>query len=378
MAVTKLFVLALLACLFCSQVYAAGSLLDASEGSSQAPVPDLESSEASDNAESSDQGPAANVNGLAGMGIAVVLRNRNHIRTIEDKSADHVEREESRKQLGEEQKRKEHYRRITAAADKARRDREMADANHREGRADDARKLAEEQSQKKVTREESDKTQRQQENQQKAKASDERKREQDEKREDQRQKEEAKKAETVQEQNNKKEEDTKNGVLRKPVFKPVQGSVLRDAAAIGFTGEFTYMFWLRPLERQGPWANIFHKGVTDGTRNPAVWFYPGQTRLHVRSGTSRDSNAGCDPETHPGTGEWTHVAITHNSWGIRVYFGGNQVCESPIGAPLRNDGPLYTSNPWYVSARCDLSDFRFTANIQPLAAIQKAAQNAPQ
>jgi len=339
------------------------------------PVPVSESSAASRGLSDESSGPSANsVNGLQGMGIAVVLKNRNHIRTIEDKSADHIEREESRKQLGEEQRRKEHHRTLRSLEHRSQKHLAKKEHNARHSKNEAARKNHEEEHVKKVAREETEKTDRRDEQQRKQKASFERQEEEDNKRQEQHNKEAAKKTRKVEEHHEKKRENERLGVIFREASRPVKGKVIKSASDIPFTGQYSYMLWLRIEQRNGPWSNIFHKGSVDGTRNPGIWVYPGRSTLHVRSGSNSNWNNGCDVSDDLPLGEWTHIVLTHDSQGVRVFRNGKSVCESNYGAPLQNDGPLYFSDPWYEAAAVEVADFRMVPRVVTEEEIDKAVR----
>jgi len=340
------------------------------ESSAVSPAPASLSDESS-----KESGPNANsVSGLQGMGIAVVLKNRNHIRTIEDKSADHIEREESRKQLGEEQRRKEHHRTLRSLEHRSRRHLVHKDQHARHEKNEAARKNHEEERVKKAAREETEKTERRDTEQRKQKADFERQEEEDNKRQEQHTKEGAKKTRKVEEHGEKKRENERLGVIFKEISRPSQGRVIKPASEIQFTGQYTYMLWLRIEKANGAWTNIFHKGSADGTRNPGMWIYPGRSALHVRSGSNSNWNNGCDVTEDLPIGEWTHLVLTHDGQGIRVFRNRKVVCESNYGAPLQNEGPLYFSDPWYQAANVEVADFRMVPRIVTEEEIDKAVR----
>jgi hypothetical protein len=40
-------------------------------------------------------------------------------------------------------------------------------------------------------------------------------------------------------------------------------------------GDFTVSWAMKITTNHGDWRNVFHKGSTDGERQPACWRYPG-------------------------------------------------------------------------------------------------------
>jgi len=148
------------------------------------------------------------------------------------------------------------------------------------------------------------------------------------------------------------------GQIRGDPFQPIQGHVIAQANQISFSGVYTYMLWVKALNRVGGWGNIFHKGANDGQRNPAVWLWPNSLTLYVRSGNRQGGDNGCNSGAHVVIGEWTHIAVVHDGTGIYVYQNGFQICQNPTSGPIENTGPLYVSDPWYQAANALVADLR--------------------
>jgi len=235
-----------------------------------------------------------------------------------------------------------------------------------------ARKSHEEEHVKKAAREEIQKTDRRDDEQRKQKASFEKQEEEDNKRQEHHNKKNAEKTRKFEEHTEKRRENERLGVIFTKSSRPEKGKVIKPAGEIQFTGQYSYMLWVRIEKRNGPWTNIFHKGSADGTRNPGMWIYPGRSALHVRSGSNSNWNNGCDITEDLPLGEWTHIVLTHDSQGVRVFRNRKVVCESNYGAPLQNDGPLYFSDPWYEPASVDVADFRMVPRIVTEEDIDKA------
>jgi len=173
-------------------------------------------------------------------------------------------------------------------------------------------------------------------------------------------------------------EEEERASLRSPQWRISYNQILRGSSDIPFRNAYTYMFWVRPVSVYGDWRNIMHKGQDNVNRNPAIWFYPGQLRLHVRSGTAQNpdwgngGNNGCDPERQLPLSQWTHFALIHDGTGMRVYLNGQLSCQANIGGPVENSGPLYISDPWHSAAVADLADFRYYSRAVPYDIIQQA------
>jgi hypothetical protein len=59
-------------------------------------------------------------------------------------------------------------------------------------------------------------------------------------------------------------------------------------------------FKIKPLQKVNGWSNVFHFTANNqnngppGSRIPAIWFFSGTTRMHVRQGRPGSTNDGCD------------------------------------------------------------------------------------
>lgn len=155
------------------------------------------------------------------------------------------------------------------------------------------------------------------------------------------------------------------GQLRENPFKLQQGTVFAQNDQFPFSGAYTYMFFIKPLNIVYDWGNIFHKGQDNHFRNPAVWIYPWDMKFHVRSGIRTNpwwdngGNNGCDTEFRANIGEWTHFALIHDNQGLRTFFNGFPSCRDNYGAPVANSGPLWMADPWHSAANALVADFRY-------------------
>lgn len=297
-------------------------------------------------------------------GTSVVLSNLNSVSASETDIDERIAVQEAREKTGQEQAKKER------------------ENNQRKDDSLDARKKNEkdnqEWGQKLAEEREKRESQAQKENLDESKKKREAREEQSQKQEKQFQEQAQKrntelaaeskaKSDKITEQANKKrqqEDQDRQASIRRPAWRLEFNKIIRGGD-LPFTGAYTYMFWVRPRQIVGNWGNILHKGQENVNRNPAVWFYPGSLRLHIRSGTAAQpnwengGNAGCDPEAVLPLNQWTHVCFVHDSWGLKVYYNGNNVCAQQIGGPRANSGPLYLSDPWHDVAQAELADLRY-------------------
>jgi hypothetical protein len=127
-----------------------------------------------------------------------------------------------------------------------------------------------------------------------------------------------------------------------------QGRIIGN---VNITGDYTLSFDITPRGLQGGWGNIIHFTMnnSDGSRCPAIWFFPGDTRLHVRIGDVNDWNWGIDTNPLP----------MHQKSSVRIECVGSSVTVSVNGniwrvtqPSRRPTGPaiVYGTNPWYAPA----------------------------
>ena len=91
----------------------------------------------------------------------------------------------------------------------------------------------------------------------------------------------------------------------------------------------TIAFWLNIESTSPAWRNIFliTNNGDDNSRVPALYIYPGQTRLHFRFATKDSWNWGTGPNAEDPTdiltlGKDTHIAFTINNSTIKFYVNG--------------------------------------------------------
>ena len=134
---------------------------------------------------------------------------------------------------------------------------------------------------------------------------------------------------------------------------------------INITGDYILSFNITPRGIVGGWANIVHFNKVnhpfDGSRCPAIWFWPGNLQLHVRIG---DIGTG-----GPNWGIDTNQIPINQKSSFRLECIGKKVTMTVNGnvwnvtQPGRRDNGLvnvYASNPWYQPANALLENFCYT------------------
>jgi len=128
-------------------------------------------------------------------------------------------------------------------------------------------------------------------------------------------------------------------------------------AIINLPLDYAVQFDINPTAAAGGWANIIHFTVDGnccgyGQRIPAVWFYGGTTRLHIRDGHAGDGNAGCDPEEQLPLNEVTNVRMQMTAGGVEVFYNGVSKCTAEGRDRTNfNNIQVYACDPWHEAAQ---------------------------
>lgn len=133
-------------------------------------------------------------------------------------------------------------------------------------------------------------------------------------------------------------------------------------------GDYTLTFDLTVLGIQGNWTNIMRVGTGTGDccnfgeRSPAIWLWPGDTRLHIRIGDQSDGNWGID--TAPLTiGKKTTFKLDTNGKQVTLTVDGRvtsvvQPTARATGAGLK----VWMSDPIYEPANVTIENLAFVVD----------------
>lgn len=136
----------------------------------------------------------------------------------------------------------------------------------------------------------------------------------------------------------------------------------RKIGNVNVTGDYILSFNITPRAiTQSAWASIIHFTVMekDTSRAPAIWFWPGSLRLHVRIGDGNDWNWGQDSNPLPINqkssfrleciGKKVTLTVNGDVWNV----------TQPTTRPKGN-ATIYAGNPWYPSANALLENLCYT------------------
>lgn len=147
-------------------------------------------------------------------------------------------------------------------------------------------------------------------------------------------------------------------------YTPSQG---RNFGTVNMTGDYTLSFTITPRGYVGNWANIIRfqaapGGQGDccgfGLRSPAIWFWPGDLRLHVRVGDSWDGNWGIDTDPIP-VGRPSTFTLECRGRSVRVTVNGRVYAATQPSRRYSGKTVVYGSDPWYPSANANLSNVSY-------------------
>ena len=145
-------------------------------------------------------------------------------------------------------------------------------------------------------------------------------------------------------------------------------SALVPSNAIGFiagtTGNYRLSFNIVPAGTVANWGNILHFTTTGrdccdfGSRSPAIWFWPGTTRLHYRIGDSTDGNWGIDTDALP-LNTRTKVTLECKGIYVKLTVGATVYTAKQPTSRFAGNFIVYASNPWYPAANAEIYDLDY-------------------
>jgi len=137
-----------------------------------------------------------------------------------------------------------------------------------------------------------------------------------------------------------------------------------EHAVVSVPADYTIGFEIVPeAEVVASWGSILHLTATGnnccnyGDRIPAVWFYPGNLRLHIRDGSAADGNDGCDPEDQLPLNEDTTVLLQIRANVLAVYYNGELKCQGDRGERSEfTNARVFMPDPWHDAADATVDD----------------------
>jgi hypothetical protein len=153
-------------------------------------------------------------------------------------------------------------------------------------------------------------------------------------------------------------------------------------------GDYTLSFDITANSKSmGRWGNIIHvtNGQGDccglGMRAPAIWFFPDDTRLHVRIGSTADGNWGIDTDPLP-LGQKVNFNLTTSGSQVNLSVNGKSYNQTQPGKrPTGTGFKIYMNdlklNPGYQAAPAKIQNFKYIVDGKTVNVLQKGEAPAP-
>lgn len=147
--------------------------------------------------------------------------------------------------------------------------------------------------------------------------------------------------------------------------------------------DFEIDFVVTPRGIVADWSNIIHYTSTGasccnfGDRAPAVWFWPGSTRIHAVFGSKVDGNWNVNPEELLPINVSTRVTLRAQGRDVQILFNGTSVLSAtaPADRPF-GKASFYASDPWNPPIKGTIQKYSLTAYAAPAASLQAISKPA--
>lgn len=136
----------------------------------------------------------------------------------------------------------------------------------------------------------------------------------------------------------------------------------RVIGEVSLKQDYTLSFHITPKGIvQGGWGNIIHFTTNDadwgvvGSRAPAIWFFPGELKFHVRIGDDTDLNWGINTDSIP-INQRSSFRLECKGKDVTLSINANvykaiQPTQRPMGK-----AKVYCTNPWFAPANAYLEN----------------------
>ena len=143
-------------------------------------------------------------------------------------------------------------------------------------------------------------------------------------------------------------------------FVPKQNTLLAQGFQIA---EHYKLSFTITIQRVRPnWTNIVRFTATNNDccnfsdRSPAIFIFPGDTRLHVRIGDKTDGNWGFDTNAVPLNRPTTFVLECKNN-NVKLTLGNEVIARTQPSNRFSGPGRVFAGDPSYEGANAMISDF---------------------
>ena len=135
---------------------------------------------------------------------------------------------------------------------------------------------------------------------------------------------------------------------------------------VQINGDYILSMTIRPEGTVSGWGNIVRFTTqggdccVPGQRMPAIWFWPGELRLHVQIGDMTDGNWGIQPVTRCPLNTNTTFRLECRGSDVIVQVGNETIrARQPSRRPTGN-ATVFMGDAFYQAAKCLITNFSFT------------------
>ena len=170
--------------------------------------------------------------------------------------------------------------------------------------------------------------------------------------------------------------DTRQSCAAFPSRIELSGAQNNKLGMVNATGNYILSFEITPRAVRGGWANIIHFSKTnadwnDGSRCPAIWFFPGSLHLHVRIGDYNGGNTdeyggygygwnwGINTDPIP-LGQKSSVRLECKDKSVVLTVNSKVYKSTQPGTRLNGSLHVYAGNPWYEPANALMENLCYT------------------
>lgn len=147
-----------------------------------------------------------------------------------------------------------------------------------------------------------------------------------------------------------------------PLARPLRNTRIGTAK---MTGDYVLNMTINARGTTGDWGNIIRFAITEGNccnfgqRAPAIWFFPGDTRLHVIIGDATDGNWGIWDAGRCNMNVPTNFRLECRGSNVTVTVGSITTQRRQPTYRPKGDATVFMGDAFYPAAICDISNFSF-------------------
>jgi hypothetical protein len=132
----------------------------------------------------------------------------------------------------------------------------------------------------------------------------------------------------------------------------------------GLTGNYKLSFDITAKDKVGGWGSLLHF-TSDGNnccglgqRSPAIWFFPGDTRLHVRIGDAQDGNWGIDTDPIP-LNKRINIELTCQDKDVTLRVGTREYKVKQPSRRYAGNLTVFACDPWHDEPKATMDNLCF-------------------